>query len=67
MSTSGEGKLEKMHNEEPTAAQNSCHYGGLKDEDDEEEWRAIEQSPAKWEGVHISDHVHCRYICSCTP
>ena len=31
------------------------------------EWRAIEQSPAKREGVHISDHVHCRYICSCIP
>ena len=66
-STSGEGKSEKMRNEEPTAAQNSCHYGGLEDEDDKEEWRAIEQSPAKRKGMHISDHVCCRYVCSCTP
>ena len=66
-STSGKGKLEKMRSEEPTATQNSCHYGGLEDEDDEEEWRVIEQSPAKQEGVCISDHMHCHYVCSCTP
>jgi hypothetical protein len=65
--TSGKGKSEKTRNEEPTDAQNSCRYGGLEDEDDEEEWRAVEQSPAKREGIRISDHVRCRYVCSWTP
>ena len=37
MSTSGEGKSEKTRNKEPMAAQNSCCYGGLEDEDDKEE------------------------------
>ena len=36
-STSGESKSEKMHNKEPNDFQNSCCYGGLEDEDDEEE------------------------------
>ena len=67
-STSGESKSEKMHNEEPNDFQNSFRYGGLKDEDDEEKWRVIEQSLAKQGlGVRISDHVRCRYACSWTP
>ena len=42
MSTLGKGKSEKTRNEEPMATQNSCCYGGLEDEDNKEEWRAIE-------------------------
>jgi hypothetical protein len=55
-STSGDA--EKVHDEEPMDVY-SCHYGGLEDEDDEEEWEAIKQSPAKQQGVRISDHVRC--------
>ncbi len=33
--------------QEPMDAQNSSHHGGLKDEDDKEEWEAIKQSPVK--------------------
>ena len=47
---------------EPMDVQTSCHYGGLEDEDDKEEWEAIRQSPVKERGVRISDHVSCRYV-----
>ncbi len=53
--------------QEPMDAQNSSHHGGLKDEDDKEEWEAIKQSPVKEWGVHISDHVHCHHVHLSTP
>ena len=56
--------LEKVRYKEPMT---SCRYGGLEDEDDTEEWEAINQCPIKEPGVRISDHVRCRYSRSSTP
>lgn len=66
-STSGAGNSEKVRDEEPANVQNSSRYGGLEDEDDEEEWRVIKQSPVKERGVRVSDHVRRRYVRSWTP
>lgn len=60
------GDSEKVCDKEPTDVQTMCHYGGLEDEDDNEEWEAIKQSPVKERGVRISDHVCCP-SCLCIP
>lgn len=59
--SSTSGNSEKVRDEEPIA-QTSCRYGGLEDEDDEEEWEAIRQSPVKEKGVRIIDRVRCHYV-----
>ena len=56
------GDSEKVRDKEPTDVQTGSHDGGLDDEDDEEEWEAMRQSPAKERGVRISDHVRCHYV-----
>ena len=66
-STSTSGDSEKVHDDEPKDVQTSVRYGGLEDEDDDEEWEAIRQSPVKEPGVRISDHVRCRCVRFSTP
>jgi hypothetical protein len=53
---------EKVSDKEPMEVQTSCRYGGLEDEDDEEEWQAVKQSPIKAKGVRISNHVRRSYV-----
>jgi hypothetical protein len=65
--TSTSGDLEKVHDKEPIDVQTDIGYGGLEDEDDNEEWKAIKLSPIKGPGVHISDHVCCCYVCLSAP
>jgi hypothetical protein len=64
-SASTSGNSEKVL--EPTDVQTSCRYGGLEDEDDNEEFETFKRSPVKERGVRISDHVSCRYVCLSTP
>lgn len=66
-STSTPGDSEKVRDNGPKDVQTSVRYGGLEDEDDDEEWEAIRQSPVKEPGVRISDHVRCRYVHFSTP
>jgi hypothetical protein len=56
------GNAEMVCDEEPMGALNSCHYGGLDDEDDTQEWEAIRQSPVKERGVRIVDDVRCHSL-----
>lgn len=60
------GNSEKVCEKEPMV-HTSCRYGGLEDEDDEEEWEAIRQSPVKEKGVRIFDRVRCFYVSLSTP
>jgi hypothetical protein len=66
-STSTSGDLEKVRDKEPIDVQTGVGYGGLEDEDDNEEWEAIKLSPVKGPGVRISDHVRRRYVRLSTP
>jgi hypothetical protein len=61
------GDLEKVRDKEPINVQTGVGYGGLEDEDDNEEWEAIKLSLVKGPGVCISDHVCCHYVCLLTP
>lgn len=65
ISTSGDSETVRYN--EPMNFQTSAGYGGLEDEDDDEEWETIKQSPAKGPGVRISDHVNRRYVRLSTP
>ena len=61
------GDSETVCYNKPMNFQTSAGYSGLEDEDDNEEWETIKQSPAKGPGVHISDHVNRCYVCLLTP
>ena len=43
----------RFGDKEPMDILTSCHYGGLEDEDDNEEWETIKQSPIKEQGVRV--------------
>jgi hypothetical protein len=65
--STGAGDSKTVRHKEPMNVQTSAGYGGLEDEDDNEEWEAIKWSPAKGPGVRISDHVNRRYVRLLTP
>ena len=61
------GNFKMVRYNEPMNFQTSAGYGGLEDEDDNEEWETIKQSLAKGPGVRISDHVNHHYVRLSTP